>query len=218
MMSLSALRDSWYFFSRHLPAIALLCLPLLVPEALLQRFIETRVGGDGGSLYPMLANLLFYPLYTASLILFLDARSRGAYPATLTVWGDALALWPRFAVLFALSLTLLMAGFALYVLPGLWLMIKLSYAEFLLTLRQRSPLQALTDSFALTRGQFGTLALCLLVAMAPAWLFDGVSAHWLGPHPALAPDLLCRALSGFLQLFPTVVTYRLFMQRLPARD
>lgn len=214
MMSFSALRDSCYFFSRHLLAIALLCLPLLVPEALLQRFIEAHTGNDS-SLYPLLANVLFYPLYTAALILFLDARSRGERPTTLALWGDALTLWPRFAVLFSLSVALLLAGFSLYVLPGLWLMVKLAYAECLLTLRQRSPLQAMTDSFQLTRGQFGVLALSLLAAMLPAWLFDGLSAYGLGPQPPLALDLACRTVSSFLQLFPTVVTYRLFMLRLP---
>ena len=76
----SALRDSWYFFSHNLVAIARLCLPLIVLEGLLLQQVTSLVDAESATLWRLLAGLLFYPLYSAALILFLDARSHGVTP------------------------------------------------------------------------------------------------------------------------------------------
>ncbi|WP_263144133.1 hypothetical protein [Pseudomonas sp. RIT-PI-AD] len=212
MTAFSALRDSWYFFSRHLPAIALLSLPLITLEALLEAFIEAHTAKAEPSLYSLLANLLFYPLYSAALILFLDARSRGEHPHTLALWSGALRLWPRFALLTGLNVLLFMLGFAAYVLPGVWLMVKLGFSEYLLTLRGHSPLTAIRDSFLLSRGHFWTIALCIALALAPVWALDWLFGLWLGDDPAPLLAVLTTVISGFFQLFSGVVLFRLFMQ------
>ena len=109
-----------------------------------------------------LAPLVVYPLYTAALILYLDARSRGEAPRTRDLIAAALLQWPRFALLTALNTLLILIGISLYFLPGLWLMVVLAFGEYLLVLRGMAPLAAMKESARLSRGNFWRILLCIL--------------------------------------------------------
>ena len=146
MNPLIPLRDAWYFFSRHLSTIALLCLPWVLLENLLAQFIGLWTGESASVPYSLLAGLLLYPLYSAALILLVDARSRGLQPRLADLLAAALRLWPSLAVLTALTSLLILLGLSLLVLPGLWVMVKLAFAEYLLVLRGYTPLAALRGS------------------------------------------------------------------------
>lgn len=150
----SALRDAWYFFSHNLLAIARLCLPLIVLEGLLLQQVTSLVDAESATLWRLLAGLLFYPLYSAALILFLDARSQGQQPRARDLLAASLRLWPSFALLAGLNTLAILLGASLFVLPGIWLMVKLAFAEYLLVLRGLSPMKALHESFQLSSGYF----------------------------------------------------------------
>ncbi|KNC13764.1 YciC family protein [Pseudomonas sp. RIT-PI-a] len=211
MNPLIVLRDSFYFFRINLWAILRLCLPLVVCEALARELVARVNGPDASVMYDVAVGLLFYPLYTAALILFLDARTDGYEPKGRHLLGKALHLWPRFALMAAISTLLIMFGMWLFVLPGLYLMIKLSFSEYLLVLRNTTPLQAMRESFDLTKGKFWPILFTLLAIMIPLWLLDGLSAMaWADTQPTPV-RLLVDSVNSFLQLLPTVVLFRLFM-------
>ncbi|KTC34967.1 MULTISPECIES: YciC family protein [Pseudomonas] len=211
MNPLIVLRDSFYFFRINLWAILRLCLPLVVCEALARELVARVNGPDASVMYDVAVGLLFYPLYTAALILFLDARTDGYEPQGRHLLGKALHLWPRFALMAAISTLLIMFGMWLFVLPGLYLMIKLSFSEYLLVLRNTTPLQAMRESFDLTKGKFWPILFTLLAIMIPLWLLDGLSAMaWADTQPTPV-RLLVDSVNSFLQLLPTVVLFRLFM-------
>lgn len=211
MNPLIVLRDSFYFFRINLWAIMRLCLPLVVVEALARELVARVSGPDTTVMYDVAVGLLFYPLYTAALILFLDARTDGYEPQGRHLLGKALHLWPRFALMAAISTLLIMFGMWLFVLPGLYLMIKLSFSEYLLVLRNISPLQAMRESFDMTKGKFWPILFTLLTIMIPLWLLDGLSAMaWTDTQPTPL-RLLIDSINSFLQLLPSVVLFRLFM-------
>ncbi|MFZ3153028.1 hypothetical protein [Pseudomonas sp.] len=213
MNMFSALHDAWYFFSHHLAAIARLCLPLIVLEGLLLQQITNLVAADSATLWRLLAGLLFYPLYSAALILFLDARSHGLQPRVRDLLAASLRLWPSFALLAGINTLAIMLGAALLVLPGIWLMVKLAFAEYLLVLRGLNPIKALQESFELSDGYFWPMLGCILIVMLPLWLLNG----WSHTNETLTENALARLLldcaSRFLQLFSSVVLFRLFMLR-----
>ncbi len=211
MNPLTVLRDSFYFFQRNLGANVQLCLPLVILEAVLQQVLDRTLGPEAFTGYSMIVGLLVYPLYTAALILFLDARSRGESPRTADVLAMALTLWPRYALLTAMSTLLILLGLSLYFLPGIWLMVTLAFAEYLLVLRGMPALAAMKESFRLTRGHFLRILICLLCVMTPLWLLKGASvAAWPDlQNPLLA--VLIDSAHSFLQLFTSVVLFRLFM-------
>jgi hypothetical protein len=211
MNPLSVLRDSLYFFRRNLVSIIQLCLPLVVLESVCKQLIEQATGAEASPVYSVLVGLLFYPLYTAALILFLDARSRGHEPQKRNLLAMALRLWPTFALLAAMSTLLIMLGVSMFVLPGMWVMIKLVFAEYLLVLRGLTPLAAMRESFQLSQGHFWRILVCILSVLAPLWLLDGLSMMVYPEPQAPALSLVLDSVSSFLQLFTSVVLFRLFM-------
>ena len=60
MNPLSVLRDSLYFFRRHLISIAGLCLPLVIIEAICSQLLYTQLGEDASPAYGLLVGLLFW--------------------------------------------------------------------------------------------------------------------------------------------------------------
>ena len=210
MNPLSVLRDSLYFFRRHLTGILQLCLPLVVLEALGTQLLYNQLGEQASPAYGMLVSLLFYPLYSAALILYLDTRSNGQAIAKRDLIARALQLWPMLALLIVISSLLIMAGLALFIFPGVWIMVNLVFAEYLLVLRGLPVIEAMRTSARMTTGHFLRIMVCMLSVLAPLWLIDGLLLQ-LFPEPQAGVQLALDSLSGFLQLFSTVVLYRLFM-------
>ncbi|MCD5971461.1 YciC family protein [Pseudomonas quasicaspiana] len=213
MNPLTILTDSLYFFRRNLTSILVLCLPLVIVEALAKQALSSSLAANTSSTYELLIGVLFYPLYTCALILFLDARTRGGdQPGTLDLLAMALRMWPTFAVLSALSTLLILFGLSLFILPGIWVMVRLVFSEYLLVLRGLTPLMAMRASFEMSQGHFVRILTCVLCIYIPLSLLEG-SAYLLLPDekPNEAAVLLINVVSSFLQLFTSVVMFRLFM-------
>ncbi|PMW69436.1 hypothetical protein C1X35_32835, partial [Pseudomonas sp. FW306-1C-G01A] len=83
--------------------------------------------------------------------------------------------------------------------------------EYLLVLRNMQPLEAIRESMRLARGNFLRILLCILCVMGPLWMLKGASmAIYPEPqNPALS--LIIESVHSFLQLFTSVVLFRLFM-------
>ncbi|PTC38616.1 hypothetical protein CLJ1_0894 [Pseudomonas paraeruginosa] len=208
MNPLLPLRDAWFFFTRHLTTLVPLCLPWIFLESLVQQQIDEAVGPQQMGAWSLVAGLLFYPLYTAALILFMDARGRDERPRIGQLWSAALRLWPGFALLAALTSLLIVLGLSLLILPGIFVMVKLAFAEFCLVLRGRSPLQALRESFEFTRGRFFVILACSLVILLPVWSLEAWLADSAGEAVILKVGL--HTLSGFFQLLLTIVAFRIY--------
>ncbi|MBA1271746.1 hypothetical protein [Stutzerimonas azotifigens] len=213
MNPFAILRDACYFYSRHLTTIAVLCLPLILAESLAQQLVASWTADSPSTAYELLVGLIFYPLYLGALILFLDARSHGHSPAPRDLLVRAAQMWPAFAVVAALGTLLIMLGASLFVLPGIWIMVRICFAEYLLVLRGLSPLDAIKQSFAMTRGHFLPLFGCLVTVMLPLWLVGfWISAQRSSDAPlGLLPAVLLDSALGMLQLFASIVVYRLYM-------
>ena len=217
----SILRDAWFFYSRNLVPIIRLCLPLIVLEGVTRLLVQRLVGPDATAAQQLLVGMLFYPLYTAALILYLDARSHGHEPPLREVMRRALPRWPSMAVLAGLGTLLIMLGGSLFILPGLWVMIRIAFAEYLLVLQRLTPLEALKQSFVQTRGHFLLLLGCILAVLLPLWLLESwtVQQLWGDENASGALAVLVDSGFGVLQLFTTVVLFRCFMlSSTPALD
>ena len=208
MNPLTLLQDSLYFFRRNFGSILTLCLPLVVLEALTKQLIGLEQSTGAAQL---LIGLLFYPLYTGALILFMDAKTRGEEPVKSSLWAAALRMWPLFAVLTALSTLLIMAGMSLFILPGVWVMIKLVFSEYLLVLRGMGPLDAMRASFRMTQGHVLRIFTCVLCVYIPLSLLEALSYYVLPDQQSPMLSIAVDSVSSFLQLFISVVMFRLFM-------
>jgi hypothetical protein len=210
MNPLTIIQDSLYFFRRNFASILTLCLPLVILEALTKQLMGSAAG-DGSASWQLLIGLLFYPLYTGALILFLDAKTRGEEPAKRNLLAATLRMWPTFAVLTALSTLLIMAGLSLFIVPGVWVMIKLVFSEYLLVLRGLGPLEAMRESFKMSKGHVVRILVCVLFVYIPLSVLEGLSFYVLPDQQSPLLSLIVDSVSSFLQLFISVVMFRLFM-------
>jgi uncharacterized membrane protein len=210
MNPLTIIQDSLYFFRRNFASILTLCLPLVILEALTKQLLGSSAP-DSSASWQLLIGLLFYPLYTGALILFLDAKTRGEEPAKRNLLAATLRMWPTFAVLTALSTLLIMAGLSLFIVPGVWVMIKLVFSEYLLVLRGLGPLDAMRESFKMTRGHIVRILVCVLFVYIPLSVLEGLSFYVLPDQQSPLLSLIVDSVSSFLQLFISVVMFRLFM-------
>ncbi|MDF3933139.1 YciC family protein [Pseudomonas citronellolis] len=209
MNPISILRDTWYFFSRHVGTLLPLCLPWIVLETLTQQQLSMAANSQQFAPWGMAAGLVFYPIYSASLLLYLIDFGEGRQRGIGELWRAALRLWPAFALLSALSSLLIVIGLSLMVIPGIYVMIKLAFAEVLLVKRGLRPIDAMRESFRLTGGHFFLLLSTLLVILAPTWALQG----WIEDlrDGSLGYSLALSAISGFFQLLLTVVAYRIYI-------
>ena len=211
MNPLTVIRDSLYFFQRNLSQIVMLCLPLVILEAVLQHIVDNAVGPDASPGYGLIVGLLLYPVYTAALILFLDARSRGESPRNRDLLATALNLWPRFALLSAISTLLIVLGLSIFFIPGIFLTVVLAFSEYRLVLRGDAPLAAMKSSFTLTRGHFWRIFVCILAVLGPLMLLKEFSYSLFVKEDNMLFSLVLDSANSFLQLFVSVVLFRLFM-------
>lgn len=95
-----------------------------------------------------------------------------------------------------------MAGLALFIFPGVWIMINLVFAEYLLVLRGLPVVQSMRESARMTTGHFMRIMICVLAVLAPIWLIDGLllmafpehRPAWSWPWTASAASCSCSAL------------------------
>ena len=211
MNPLTVLRDSLYFIQRNLGQVITLCLPLVILEAVLQYVVDDAVGPNASQGYALIVGLLVYPLYTGALIVFLDARSRGESPSNRDVLARALNLWPKFALLAAISTLLIVLGLSMFFIPGIYLTVVLAFSEYNLVLRGQPPLTAIKSSLIMSRGHFWRIFVCILAVMGPLLLLKQLSFSLVPEDTNAVVTVALESFNSFLQLFLSVVLFRLFM-------
>ena len=211
MNPLTVLRDSLYFIQRNLGQVITLCLPLVILEAVLQYVVDDAVGPNASQGYALIVGLLVYPLYTGALIVFLDARSRGESPSNRDVLARAFGLWPKFALLAAISTLLIVLGLSMFFIPGIYLTVVLSFSEYNLVLRGQPPLTAIKSSLIMSRGYFWRIFVCILAVMGPLLLLKQLSFSLVPEDTNAVMTVALESFNSFLQLFLSVVLFRLFM-------
>ena len=211
MNPLTVLRDSLYFIQRNLGQVITLCLPLVIIEAVLQYVVDDAVGPNASQGYALIVGLLVYPLYTGALIVFLDARSRGESPSNRDVLARALSLWPKFALLAAISTLLIVLGLSMFFIPGIYLTVVLALSEYNLVLRGQPPLTAIKSSLIMSRGHFWRIFVCILAVMGPLLLLKQLSFSLVPEDTNAVVTVALESFNSFLQLFLSVVLFRLFM-------
>ncbi|HEY5717221.1 MAG TPA: YciC family protein [Motiliproteus sp.] len=212
---LTLLREAFFFSRSHLQPLLQIALIYTLPSLLLEL---STLGEDRG--LPQNAQLLVSGLFMClgviqfgAAMLFIDARIK----ATPISVGNAISA--AITQLFPLLLVNLLMGMAIFgglmllVLPGLFLAYKFLFAEFLLLFHQRSPLQALRESYRTTQGLAAEVVpplaiwvgAVILLAIARIALLDG-------DNPDVVGLVVQELLSMLLSVFGWALLYRLYQR------
>jgi hypothetical protein len=208
--------DAFFFFRSHLVQISTLCLPWLLAVAFVDVLITaTSDPSQGmGPLYLLawMFNLLIYPIYTAALILLMAKRAQLEQPENKALVASAIKIWQPFFVVHIIGAGLTAVGLMFLVLPGIYVAVRLSFAEFYLVLEGVKPLEAIQKSFQATQPFFFQILLLLVLFLTPLWMLNFFIADFLSNQEAGSfVNILVAAITAFLMLFVDVVLFRVYM-------
>ena len=207
--------DSALFFWRNLNQIAVLCLPWLFAGAVVEYMVAVNQDAFGET--PMyfaawVFNMLLYPIYTAALIHLMALQAQGKRPGNLELLRLALKSWHSLLILHILSSVLFLCGLMLFVIPGLWVIVRLAFSQFYLVLEYLNPIEAIQKSFVTTRKHMATIFLLILVFLIPVFVLSLVIGQLIAGIPQVQPIIvIAETILSFYVLFVYVLIFRVFM-------
>ena len=209
----SILTDSYEFFVRHFTRIVAVCLPFLFAASFFDYILATTYQSTPMAVVaPLLLNLLIYPIYTAALIQLMARRARQEEPTNGQLVVAGLQLWGPLFVLKTAMVIVIGLGFSLLIFPGIYLAIRMAFAEFHLVLFGANPKEAIRRSFEDTREHLALVLILLLVTYVPIFVLSVTLdqiAQWLTGSEFFR--IIVSAGSSLIGLFVPVVLFRAFM-------
>lgn len=186
-----------------------MCLPFLLLDAFLE-FLFSR-SQNFQSLY-WVSYVAIYPMYTAALILLMAKSANKDYSNNIDLIAASLRLWWPFYLLTVIHLTLGVIGFFLFIVPGILVLVRLSFAEFYLILNGLTPWEAIRQSIESTKRYFWYLLVFFIITA----FCDGISDYMIGRTIQTGDDfsilfIAVSAAVSLLMLFFDVVLFRIFM-------
>lgn len=160
-MRLDLLRETLRLFGAHLHLFTLITLTVWLPSHVAINYIDFFTGRPPGSTEAavrgirvfLLVEAVFGPLVGAATLAAL-ARIRRGEP--VTYWQsmlDGLAVWPRIFMARLVAGAIVLVGLVCLVVPGLILLVRVSFVDALVVLEGLPLMVALKGSNALTAGR-----------------------------------------------------------------
>ncbi len=159
------LSDVFFFYRKNINQLLAYILPVSLAITILSLVIANLIPTtDELEKIKILIviNFIFNPIYLAGLIFLLSSLSNqkpGERTITLSQciglgifkWAPVLAVSIIYGMLTGI-------GLFLFIMPGLWIFLRLILAPFLVVLKDRSPIDAISESFSKTATEFWGIA------------------------------------------------------------
>lgn len=210
------LLDSLNFSLKNLQQIVTLCLPfilsVLVFDSLLVK--ATQLPLAVAIVGQVTIESIVYSIYMGAMIQLMARRAGNERPQNSDLILAAIQQLAPFLSLRMIELFLIVFGLQLMILPAIWLIVRLAFAEFHLVLFKVTPWEAVKRSFMDTRTHFWLVFTLFVVISLPALM---ILALVIGPDPetALSNNSLrigMYILASFIELFVRISLFRTFMQ------
>lgn len=150
------LLDSWRFFRNHLRVLAFIILPIVLPIEIFAAIYEYHFLGDEPTMQELLMlripAIIAAPIYSIAVVFYIASIIDNKPLSLGSLWQLGIRYWLMY---FIMSFMIgIMAGFGLllFILPGLFLLAKVAFAQFELLLHGHSPPEALRRSWQRTTG------------------------------------------------------------------
>ncbi len=212
---MTPLVQSLNFFSRYWFSLTIIFVIAGIPAEISSFWLEGIIG-DGteqwvSSVSELIAQAAFEPLATGAAIFFIASCEQ---ESQLSIKGAFSRSWLLYSQLFIsyLAVTfLVLLGFSLYLIPGIYLLYKFLFVEYLVVLENQHPLDALRNSFTKT-GDHGTLlipvvSVLIMILIGGNLLIGSLVSHQGNGLPA---RLLGAILEAPITAFATVTGFRLY--------
>lgn len=159
-MTRTFLFDTWRFFSANFTRIIFIVFPFTIPLEIFSFFYYESLNESERGLVAYIPDFLYvllYPIFAAATVFFIDSVVNDRTITTTQAWGRALRNWASYLVLTVILIVVIGFGFALFILPGLFLAARLAFSEFDLLIKNESVEKSLGSSWKSTAEYFWVL-------------------------------------------------------------
>lgn len=218
-----ALTDSWYFFKNHALAFSQIILPVVIPLNIITELYQHVFTSQDfliKELIPVTLGIIAYPIYMVGVIFYIASSVSGKNLDTKTLWKLGIKFWSPYIGLWILVAVAVMFGFILLVIPGVILAARYSFSEFDLLLNQSKPLDAMRNSWLVSKDYMwiilGGIGVITIVLYAPfflvASLFDkSTFLYW-------ALDIFADTAYSVLGVLYTIFLFRVYVLAISKHD
>lgn len=224
------INDALQFFRYHIGQIAVLCLPWLLAIALVEYLVivmdDPTQEANPFPLLDLAFHFLIYPIYTAALILLMARRAQREAPTNRELLSSAIELWqPLLFLKIIVACFIIPAqifvfqGWILFVIPIIFIAVRLSFAEYCLVLDDIKPMEAIRKSFTVTQPYFFQILFILVVFAMPLWAAKMTKTVYLNkPENDPLMIILPSIAIDFLMLFVDILMFRAYMSATQERQ
>jgi hypothetical protein len=151
------IKQSLFFLRQNLKTLATINLPFIIISYLFMQQFDLSLENQtpqqlADSMLTISAfNLLIMPIYWGATIAFMQSTVSGkTYSASQALFASA-KLWFKLFIVFTIYSLLISMGLLLLIVPGIYIAIRLSIADYICVIEKRSILECLNDSWKQTK-------------------------------------------------------------------
>lgn len=212
-MTFEYLRQSLFFFRRHLLPIASIQMPFLLTLGLLDFGIRSGIDPEmeqvpGSLMFLGLIEVLLIPLYWGATIFYMQSVLDGSPLRALTAISMGLSSWVRLLFTYLLNGLAIIIGLILFIVPGVYVGIRFSFADYICVLEGKSPMSSLKLSWGETDGYFWVLLQGFALIFVLLFALQVVALQLLGNTSLLAT--LVSIVINFGSALITIFGFRVF--------
>jgi len=155
------IRQSLYFFRTHLSMVLRIQLPFLILVNLVALFVDGPMrdeeGINQGVALLTLLNITLMPVYTAATIMYFRYAVNNQPLSAGQAIMLGLARWRALLLVYFLSAFAIFSGLLFLIVPGIFILIRLAFADYICVIEKQGAMRALKESWARTEGCFWIL-------------------------------------------------------------
>jgi len=166
MLSLTYLQQSVFFFRQHLGMIAKIQLPFLITiNGLAQWFDIYSEKEQIAQQFAVLSilNLTILPLYWSATIVYMQSVLEGRPLSAFQSLTLGLSRWRPLLLAFILTGCAVFGGLMFIIVPGIFIGVRLAFADYICVVEKKSALQSLKQSWQDTDDYFWPLLQGLVI-------------------------------------------------------
>ena len=183
MSTFEYLRQSFFFFKQNIAIIAKIQLPFLVVLNGLALWLDINVTDTNElrekTAYISILSLSFLPIYWGATILLMQSKLDNAPLSASQAIIASLSFWRSLLFTFILTSFAVFGGLLLFILPGVYIGIRLAFADYICVLEKKSALDSLKQSWRDSADYFWALLPGFAILFTGIQLIEMPIAHTL---------------------------------------
>lgn len=211
-MTLDYLRQSLFFFRTHLARLAMIQLPFLLLVTLVQH--QLMQGADDTAktantlFFSAALDLILMPIYWGATLLYMRSVLQNSPLSVSQAVSLSFGCWGRLLLTYVLTALAVSTGLLMFILPGIYIGVRLAFAEFYCVMEGKGPLESIRASWNSSADFFWPLLQGLALIFSILMLAEVMIGQLLGDEETLM--LGVSLLIQFLGVLPSIYAYRLY--------